>query len=349
MIRDGWYCGRATRSFTLQWHLTNACPFECRHCYDRSDRRELDLPQSLAVLDDFQTFCRQRRVAPHISLSGGDPLAYGRFWELYHAIAEAGIPISILGNPISPSVIEQLLGIQPPVYYQVSLEGLREHNDAIRGDGHFNRVMAFLVAARRLGLSTHVMLTLTRANVEQVIPLGEALRGLTERLTFNRLSQVGNAADLELPDQRQFVRLLRQYLAARRTNPVLGLKENLLSILRQRSRRRPFPGCTGFGCGAAFNFVALLPDGEVHACRKYPSPLGNIRMSTLDSIYESPKARQHRAGPTACRGCRLRRHCGGCPAVAYGQGLDPLVDRDPYCFIDEAPHPDVARPPRHAV
>ena len=35
MIRDRWFFGRATRSFTLQWHLTNACPFHCRHCYDR--------------------------------------------------------------------------------------------------------------------------------------------------------------------------------------------------------------------------------------------------------------------------------------------------------------------------
>ena len=32
----------------------------------------------------------------------------------------------------------------------------------------------------------------------------------------------------------------------------------------------PFGGCTGFGCGAAFNFMAVLPDGEVHACRKVP-------------------------------------------------------------------------------
>ena len=56
MIREGWFRGRKTQSFTLQWHLTNACPFHCRHCYDRSDRRELDLPQALAVLEIFRPF-----------------------------------------------------------------------------------------------------------------------------------------------------------------------------------------------------------------------------------------------------------------------------------------------------
>lgn len=335
MLREGWLRGRKTRSFALQWHLTNACAFHCRHCYDRSDRRELTLPQALAVLQDLQAFCRHRRVTPHISLSGGDPLAYGCFWDLYQAIAHSGISVSILGNPISDHTIRQLVNLHAPIYFQVSLEGLREHNDAIRGAGHFDRTLAFLAAARGLGMPTHVMLTLTRENVDQVISLGEALRGLTERFTFNRLSQVGNGADLEPPDKRQFVRLLRQYLAARRTNPVLGLKENLFGILRPRRLRRRFGGCTGFGCGAAFNFVALLPDGEVHACRKYPSLLGNIRTTRLATIYESEAAQKYRAGPMACRACRLRNRCRGCPAVVCGQGLDPRYDRDPYCFIDE--------------
>jgi selenobiotic family peptide radical SAM maturase len=334
MIRDGWFRGRKTGGFTLQWHLTNVCPYECRHCYDRGERCEMDLPQSLDVVRELGEFCRRRRVAPHISLSGGDPLCYGHFWELYAAIAAAGIRVSILGNPISAETIGRLLEIGPPICYQVSLEGLREQNDVVRGSGHFDRVMAFLADARRLRLTTHVMLTLTRANVDEVLPLGEMLRGLTERFTFNRLSQVGNAADLELPERRAFVRFLRQYLAARRTNPVLGLKENLFALLRRRGRR-PFGGCTGFGCGAAFNFVALLPDGEVHACRKYPSLLGNVGNASLEAIYESPLARRYRAGPAGCRGCRHVRHCRGCPAVVFGQGLDPLRDRDPYCFLHE--------------
>jgi selenobiotic family peptide radical SAM maturase len=334
MIREGWLRGRRTRTFTLQWHLTNRCGSQCRHCYDRWDRGELGLPQALAVLEDFRAFCRRRRVVPQISLSGGDPMAYAPFWELYETIARAGIRLSILGNPITAPSVQRLLAIGPPVYYQVSLEGLREHNDAIRGAGHFERTMAFLADARRLGLTTHVMLTLTAANAEEVLELGETLRGRTARFTFNRLAQVGGGADLALPDKPRFVRFLRQYLAARRTNPVLGIKENLLGILWRRRRR--FPGCTGFGCGAAFNFVALLPDGEVHACRKYPSLLGDIRTASLAAIYDGPAARRYRAGPAACRACRLFDHCRGCGAVVYGQGLDPLADRDPFCFLESA-------------
>jgi len=336
MIRDRWLFGRKTKAFTLQWHLTNACANHCRHCYDRSDRRKLTIDQSLAVLADLAAFCRKKHVKPRLSLSGGDPLLYSHFWELLAAVARAKIPYSILGNPTDAKTMRQLLDIQPPTYYQVSLEGLREHNDAMRGAGHFDQVMEFLVEARKRSVVTHVMLTLTAANIDQVLPLGEALRGLTHRFTFNRLSAVGEAVDREMPEKRRFVEFLKQYLAASRTNPVLGFKDNLFNIIRSHFHRRPFPGCTGHGCGAAFNFVALLPDGEFHACRKYPSLLGNILEASLEQIFDSPMARRHREGVAACRGCGLGNVCGGCPAVAFGQKMRPLVDRDPYCFLAEA-------------
>ena len=334
MIRDRWFFGRKCRSFTLQWHLTNACGAHCRHCYDRSNRQEPSLQQALSILADLQSFCRRNRVAPQLSLSGGDPLRYSHFWELYRAIAQAKIPVSILGNPIIPDVMERLCEIHKPTYYQVSLEGLRDHNDSMRGAGHFDRVMAFLLDARKHGLATHVMLTLTRANQDQVIPLGEELRGLTERFTFNRLSQVGEGAALELPTKAEFIDFLGKYVTAQRSNPVLSFKDNLFNVLRLRFHRRFFPGCTGFGCGAAFNFVALLPDGEVHACRKYPSLLGNIQEASLNEIFHSSVAKRYRQGSMACSGCRLRKVCGGCPAVSHGQRLDPLKDRDPYCFLN---------------
>ncbi|MCF8040004.1 MAG: SPASM domain-containing protein, partial [Desulfohalobiaceae bacterium] len=92
-----------------------------------------------------------------------------------------------------------------------------------------------------------------------------------------------------------------------------------------------FGGCTGFGCGAAFNFVSLLPDGEVHACRKFPSYLGNIFEQTFDDIYDSQQARAYRAGPAACRDCSIRPVCRGCPAVIQSLGLDVSKDRDPFC------------------
>jgi radical SAM protein with 4Fe4S-binding SPASM domain len=131
--------------------------------------------------------------------------------------------------------------------------------------------------------------------------------------------------------------MIARYLSAASDNPGIGLKDNLINISLSRKGIPPFGGCTGHGCGAAFNFVSLLSDGEVHACRKFPSPIGNILEHRLVDIYDSASARRYRSGTAACRECRLRPVCGGCMAVVYGNDLDIFTDRDPYCFIDALP------------
>jgi selenobiotic family peptide radical SAM maturase len=335
MLRDRWIFGRKTGSFTLQWHLTNACDLHCSHCYDRSKRAVLGLDEAEKALDGFTAFCDRHRVSGQVCLTGGNPFLYPGFASLYGKIASAGHAISILGNPVSRQQIAEISAIRRPIYYQASLEGLPEYNDRIRGAGNFERVLGFLRVLREFRIRAHVMLTLTRDNLDQVIPLGGRLRGLADRFTFNRLSQVGEGAEMDLPSREEYVSFLKDYIVASRSNPILGFKDNLFNIFRHHYGRPLLRGCTGFGCGAAFNFVALLPDGEVHACRKFPSPIGNIRDSSLRAIYDSGEAKRYRQGCGDCRGCPVRSVCGGCLAVSHGHGLDVFSERDPHCFMSE--------------
>jgi len=320
-------------SFTLQWHITQSCNLHCKHCYDRSGRSELDFGKALEILGDLHDFCRSNNVKGRISFSGGNPLLYPHFDDLYRAAAERGFDISILGNPSPRSRIEKIVSIQTPEFFQVSLEGLQEHNDSIRGPGHFERTVSFLEVLREFDVYSMVMLTLTRDNIDQILPLGKFLQGITDAFNFNRLSMVGEGAALKLPNPQYYAEFLKAYLDAAQTNPVLGIKDNLINIIYHQQGIDPFGGCTGFGCGAAFNFLSLLADGEVHACRKFPSLIGNINEQSLTSIYYSEKAQLYRAGCSACTKCPIRPGCGGCLAVAYSHGLDVLKEKDPYCFF----------------
>jgi selenobiotic family peptide radical SAM maturase len=320
-------------TFTLQWHLTQACDLHCRHCYDRSERSAVALPAALKVLDDLQSFCRGRKVSGSVSLSGGNPLLHPDFTEIYRAAAERGFGLCILGNPAPRGRIEELIDICRPGFFQVSLEGLPEHNDWVRGAGHFERTTRFLRVLRELGVPSMVMLTLTEQNIDQVLPLAALLRGLVDDFHFNRLAMVGEGANLRLPTRERYARFLSEYLEAAARDPALGIKDNLINILRRERGEPPFGGCTGYGCGAAFNFIALLPDGEAHACRKFPSPIGNAVRDGIAAVYESAAARAYRAGCAACRDCAIRPVCGGCLAVAHGFGLDSLSERDPLCFF----------------
>lgn len=322
--------------FTLQCHITQSCDLRCRHCYDRSNRSALSPADAVRVFDQMYDFCQSRHVYGQVSFSGGNPLLHPQFPEIYMAAVERGFMTAILGNPTTREMLTKINAMQKPEFFQVSLEGLRKHNDFIRGAGFFDRVLQFLQYLREAEIFSMVMLTLTRENMDQVLPLAELLRDKVDLFTFNRLSMVGEGARMQTPGREEYEAFLHRYLEAKRHNPIMGLKDNMINILRDREGKDLFGGCAGFGCGAAFNFVALLPDGEVHACRKFNSPIGNIHQQGLAEIYASKKAELYRQGPSACRGCRIRHVCGGCLAVIDSRGLDITTDCDPCCFIEQS-------------
>lgn len=319
-------------TFALQWHLTQACDLHCRHCYDRGARTTMTLAQARHVLDELSAFCQVHHVHAQVSFSGGNPFLYPHFYELYQETLDRGFLVAILGNPMEEPYLDRLATIGAPEFYQVSLEGLREHNDYMRGAGHFDRTLAFLDLLRRRGIYSMVMLTLTRANGDQVIPLARLLRDRTDLFTFNRLAMVGEGAELASLEADRFRPLLRDFLDEVPRQEHLSLKDNFFNLLLQERGGPLTGGCTGFGCGAAFNFISLLPDGEVHACRKFPSPIGNIFAQSLSDIYTCAAADRYRSGSSACQGCQLRPVCRGCAAVTHGFGLDVFTERDPYCF-----------------
>src|SRR3989304_5047913 len=315
-------CFLLSETFNLQWHITQTCDLHCKHCYDRSIRSQTKLNQAIKILDSLYTFCQSKHVKGAVSFTGGNPLLYPHFIELYRAASERGFYITILGNPAPRRQIEELIAIQRPAYFQLSIEGLPALNDSIRGLGHFSRVIAFIKLLRELGIYSMVMLTLTRDNMEEVLPLAEMLRNLTDRFHFNRLSMVGEGANLQLPDQREYIAFLESYIRAAENNPIMGMKDNLINILHYKKGLKPFGGCTGYGCGAAFNFLSLLSDGEVHACRKFPSLIGNVFQDDLTEIYDSERAERYRSGCNACKACDIRPVCGGCLAIAYSHSLN---------------------------
>lgn len=303
------------------------------HCYDRNNRTALDFDKSMNVLWNLREFCKLKFVKGHVCFTGGNPFLHPQFFDMYKAAKDHGFSTSLLGNPVSADEIKKLIRIQKPAYIQVSLEGLPEYNDYIRGKGHFKKAIKFLDLLRDFDISSSVMLTLNKDNINQVIPLAEILKNHTDYFTFNRLSQVGEGKNLLLPAKEEFVSFLGKYIDASRKNTIIGYKDNLINIELYKRGMKLFGGCTGYGCGAAFNFITILPDGEVHACRKFPSSIGNINKQTISEIYESNDAKKYRKGCNECDNCEIRAVCGGCLAVSYSSSLDIEKEKDPFCFL----------------
>ncbi len=160
--------------------------------------------------------------------------------------------------------------------------------------------------------------------------MAELRKNRVGRFVFNRLTLFGEGASPAPVGIEQFEDFLRQYRQTTVDNPILGCKDNLFNRLNSVDKMPLSGGCVGFGCGAGFNFMALLPDGKIHAYRKFPSYIGNIFDQSLHKIYYSERAEKYRQGCLECKGCFIRAVCGGYVRLwLRGTGL--------ICFRTEIP------------
>jgi selenobiotic family peptide radical SAM maturase len=255
--------------------------------------------------------------------------------EIYSETVKRGFSLSIAAKPISTEKLEKIASIRKPEYFELKLEGLKSHSDSLLGKGNFSKTVSFLDTLNNKKIKSAVMLTLTKSNINQVLPLAEFLKDKTDCFSFARPASTGLGPVYDAPEREKYKNFIDSYITASMNNPIMGYKENLINIELKKRGMEPYGGCSGFGCGAAFCFLALFPGGDVHACGKINSPLGNIKESTILEIYSSEEARQYRIGPEECASCALRKYCGGCSAVATAFGFDCSKKHDPYCFIAE--------------
>ena len=81
--------------------------------------------------------------------------------------------------------------------------------------------------------------------------------------------------------------------------------------------------------------MTVLPSGDVYACRRMESKVGNMTESTLEELFFSPEmeAKREFGKFKKCAKCELFGWCRGCPAVTHGYTGD-MYDADPQCWKD---------------
>jgi mycofactocin biosynthetic radical S-adenosylmethionine protein MftC len=309
----------------VTWEITEVCNLACAHCLSaelRAERRgELDLEQCRALLDELA-----RMQVFQVNFGGGEPFLRDDFLDILRHAHGHGITtcVSTNGTVLDDSLVDALLEIgraypAAPVYLQVSLDGAEPAtNDAIRGSGTFERILAGIeLLDRRRYPDFSLNMVVTRLNAGEVGEFDALARMYGAKTRLSRFRPSGGGCHT-WEDYRLTRDQLAELSAFLGDHPQILTGDSFFSLTPE-SRRK-----LGLNmCGAAKMTCAVAPDGGVYPCAFLADPAflaGNVTEEPLWDIFRtSPVFQRFRdLEVKACRGCDRFSIChGGCPAVGY--------------------------------
>lgn len=345
-------------SFRMQWHILDRCNLRCQHCYQESfSTADPSFDFLLEVLDQFTETVRyfnrkrQESIPAGINLTGGEPFLREDLFDLLDRIAKhrSLFHFALLSNGtrIDRALARRLSRLRPD-YVQISLDGMKETHDKIRGEGSFDQAVEGIRHLCRSGIRTLLSFTVHQMNdqeFEQVALLGRDLgvaKIWSDRMIPTNPDQLANL--LSPQETNDFFREMRRVrdsferipFFTRIQNGIFHRKKTIVSM--NRALQFLEGGGPIYHCSAGRSLIAVLPDGSLLPCRRLPIPAGNVKEKSLLEWYRtSPVLKELRKLESECQGCIFQRSCGGgLRCLSYRKTGDPFSG-DPDCPLRISP------------
>lgn len=344
---------------TAHWSITGKCNFNCRHCCMSASEGKLgELPLStiLSMAEELAR-CGVRSV----SLTGGEPLIRGDFWQIVDALLERKIIITAVysnGWLVNDDFLDRLQarGLSG-CEINMSYDGAGMH-DWLRGvEGAEKAVLEAFRRCRDRGIPTASEMCIHRGNAdtlrETVLLLAELGCGY---LKTNPVSDLGSWKENGRGSSigsRELFQLYTDYipryfedgapLDLHLGGAFLGYKGDTLHYDIPLNRTGEDPEKVSF-CTHARNYLYISPEGRALPCfslsgmdvqERFPLiPETGLERCLNDSFYmrllDTKAAEVLRSNPE-CGDCEYRSAClGGCRAGALETKPDDFLGIDPF-------------------
>lgn len=185
--------------YQVVWDFTSRCNIEtCKQCYAselfEKDVKELSKEECFKIIDKLAAM-----DVVTIFWSGGEPLM--RIDDLCECIkytSSKGIFSSLVtnGTLLTPEVVERLKAAGLPVVYVSFDGGTKESNDAIRGEGTFEKAIEGMKYVRDAGMMVSTLITATKTSYREIKEMYKVAESIP-LVGFNVLNFVPTGAGLE--------------------------------------------------------------------------------------------------------------------------------------------------------
>jgi MoaA/NifB/PqqE/SkfB family radical SAM enzyme len=310
--------------------LTYACNLDCTFCYNDLARggQPLSLDQYRLLLEDLAAL-----GVLNLSLSGGEPLAHPRFFDIAHHARSLGFVIRLKtnGHAVRPLMAERIRNEVDPFVIEVSIHGAtaETHDRQTRVAGSFERLVANIQAMKSVGLRVKANSVLTRWNeheVESMLSLYDELGILFQIDPEVKPRDDGDREPLAIGASAEGQARYRSALEARAN----GDGEEVINALADTAPE-PLVARSDKHCGAGSNNIAIDPYGAVLPCVQWRVPVGNLHERRITEIWaDSAGLEEVRETTKSAR--RMLEGIGDaavtstfCPGAAQVYSGDPLA------------------------
>lgn len=318
------------RMMSVLLELTYACNLDCTFCYNDLSigGQRLSLEQYRELLEDLASL-----GVLNLSLTGGEPLAHPRFFEIASHARNLGFVIRIKtnGHAVKEAVARRIRDEIDPYLIEVSVHGARPatHDRQTQVAGSFERLVANIRTMTAIGLRVKANSVLTRWNegeIEELLALCDELEVPFQIDTEVTPRDDGDRSTLSIEASADGIARYHQALEAR------AQRDGTVTDTPSPTDERKAVGAPADKhCGAGSNSIAIDPYGRVLPCVQWRVPVGNLHeqrvteiwagSSRLREIRETTKAVQRKLEAFGKAG-QLSRFC---PGAAHTYTGDPFA------------------------
>jgi radical SAM protein with 4Fe4S-binding SPASM domain len=272
------------RPETIYFHLTQRCNLRCIYCYISAGETkgvELSTDEVIEVLGDIIRLGPEKLV-----FTGGEPLCRQDIFELaskFKSLNEDGrtwLYINTNGTLITKDSASKM--VQAFDEIRLSLDGPKDINDALRGEGTFDSAMHAIDYIQEIGGDPTISVTINSRNVASLEEFMSFLLRVKwihniHLAPFKRSGRGRNHEELLCP-QENAERVVNEFW-----HKYFGFSP------RQETRNKPYMNC---GVG---KYLTIYPDGSVYPCHLMALPefcLGNVRDRSLFEIFTQSELMQ---------------------------------------------------------
>lgn len=300
------------------FELTTRCNFNCKMCYVHDGARDtLSASEWISLAETAKN-----GGMVYLLLTGGEPLVRKDFPEIYSAVSEMGLMISV--NTNASLVDDSILGLfekHPPIRMNVSLYACNEASyGELCGVSAFKKVSENIKRIKNSGISVKLNSSLTPYNKDEVEglytfarELGVPLQATTYMFPPARRGESGavDASRFEAEDAAKYLLKCKEnYLTKEQLSALASDAATEEDVCINESEIGE-----GMNCRGGRSSFWVTADGRMLPCGMFGIEGFSVKEYSFDEAWRKTRALAASVRlPSECRACPLRPSCNVCAA-----------------------------------